>query len=108
MYKRQVSGFYGGLCLFIPVFSIFLPLFCYDCARTRRKFPGVILILASVPYFINRLFFLRIDLVLSLLLSLFLAVRTQKLENMREKFKKLRDDSTELNLLDVYKRQIKR
>ena len=36
---------------------------------------------------------------LSLLLSLFLAVRTQKLENMREKFKKLRDDSTELNLL---------
>ena len=94
-----VSGFYGVLCLFIPVFSIFLPLFCYDCTRTRRKFPGVILILASVPYFINRLFFLRIDLVLSLLLSLFLAVRTQKLENMREKFKKLRDDSTELNLL---------
>lgn len=29
-----VSGFYGVLCLFLPVFSIFLPLFCYNCTRT--------------------------------------------------------------------------
>lgn len=94
-----VSGFYGVLCLFLPVFSIFLPLFCYDCTRTRQKFPGAILIVASVPFFIDRPFFLRIDLMLSLLLSLFLAVRTQKLEKMREEFKKLRDDSMELNLL---------
>ena len=36
---------------------------------------------------------------LQLPLSLFLAVRTQKLEKMREEFKKLRDDSMELNLL---------
>ena len=72
---------------------------CYNCTRTRQKFSGAILIVASVPFFMDRPFFLRIDLMLSLLLSLFLAVRTQKLEKMREEFKKLRDDSMELNLL---------
>ncbi len=48
----------------------------------------------------DRPFFLRIDLMLSLLLSLFLAAEMKKkLEKMREEFKKLRDDSMELNLL---------
>lgn len=94
-----VSGLYGLLCLLFPVFGIFLPLFCYDCTRTKWTFSGVILILASAPYLISCVFFFRTCLMLILLLSLFLAVRTQKLQSMREEFKKLRDDSTELNLL---------
>lgn len=94
-----VSGFYGLLCLSTPIFSIFLPLFCYDCTRSRWRFFGVVLALASIPYFMSFHFFIRAYIVLTLLLSMFLAVRTQKLETMKQEFKKLRDDSTELNLL---------
>lgn len=94
-----VSYLYGIFSIAIPSFGMFLPMFCYDCARTRRKFSGAVLILFSIPYLTSHSLFLRTEMIFILLLSLFLSVRTQKLNSMREEFKKLRDDSTELNLL---------
>lgn len=94
-----VSFLYGICSILIPSFGMFLPLFCYECTRTKRKVSGAVLILFSVPYLTSHPLFLRMEMIFLLLLSLFLSVRTQKLNNMREEFKKLRDDSTELNLL---------
>ncbi|MBS7008307.1 sensor histidine kinase [Anaerostipes sp.] len=100
-----VSFLYGILCSILPSFGIFLPLFCYDCVRTRLKFTGAVLFLFSIPYLLSYTLSMQIGFILSLLLSVFLSVRTQKLDNMKEEFKKLRDDSTELNLLLKKKNQ---
>lgn len=94
-----VSFLYGIFSISLPSFGMFLPLFCYDCTRTSRKLSGAVLVLFSIPYLTSHPLFLCMGLVLTLLLSIFLSVRTQKLDGMREEFKKLRDDSTELNLL---------
>ena len=78
----SVSCMYGILSISFPSFELFLPLFCYDCTRTSRKFSGALLVLCSIPFLTSHPLFLRMGLILNLLLSIFLSVRTQKLDGI--------------------------
>ncbi len=93
------------LCNFYPTYLTFLPLVLYDLillnkwwyAATSTVFELILLFLYDVPmyYFIFPL----------TLVSYLLAHRTKTISELHGRFKKMRDDSTELNILLHQKNQ---
>lgn len=91
------------LCFFLPELVYFLPILAYDCFR-ERIYAGLALLL---PFFLHTLTDAVVLLTFpwlllfmgALLLSWYLSVRTGRLAYLEQEYIRLRDTSTELNLV---------
>lgn len=90
---------YAVFTFFFPEISLFIPLFMIETNRIRL-YPAMLVFLAeiflffipsNIPYFIFLLF--------GMLLASFLGYLTESYHTLAQKYKEMRDDSTERNLL---------
>lgn len=106
--KRQsifffLLGLYGFSILLFPRAMGFLPLLAYDCLDDtspgfrkswRLLLPGGLILTGLYRYPLSYLYYLEAGVVLAGILY----YKTSALEILRQKYKKVRDDSTEQNL----------
>lgn len=94
-----VLSAYAAAAFFFPGFLLFIPLFMIETSRLRY-YPAALIFVAenflflipsNIPYFIFILF--------GMLLSAFLEYLTESYNTLSQKYKEMRDDSTERNLL---------
>lgn len=99
--RRAVIGIWAGyvlICLFEPEFTFFLPLLFYDSVR-HRVYYGIA---ALIPmYFAEELYggWKAAFWILVSVLSAAMAIKTKQVEGLSSELIRLRDTSTELNLL---------
>lgn len=96
-----MAGFCAG-CLILPELIYFLPIIYYDCAKERRAWIVYVSALIYGINYYNRGFFGVRELFLWLTLLLFavvLGMRTGRMEDLETDMIRLRDTSTELNMV---------
>lgn len=89
---------YCIICIFFPVFLLFLPLLCYDMFLTKKRF---FLLIGLVPFAAGFSSFTLLTCILILLftaLSFLIKFKTYSVEKMREDYIDLRDSTKELSL----------
>lgn len=90
--------FYYALCIWNPYFCIFLPLILYDAAQVRVKYLLIAGIFIFIPYWRANETFEIVISVFSSCLALLMNHRTKRYTKLQEEFKRLRDNSQELNM----------
>lgn len=87
------------LCLIEPLFLVFLPLILYD-ALSRHHIPYLVGgMLLTINYMVGAKNQERLFMLFLVVLMVILQFRTQKVTELKEAYKKLKDTSTELNLV---------
>lgn len=102
-WKKFLLGAFVIFCFFLPELIYFFPIMAYDCFM-KRIYEGLTLLL---PLFLHTLTdaFVLVDFPWLLLfpavlvLSWYLSVRTERLTYLEQEYIRLRDTSTELNLV---------
>lgn len=91
--------FYGCLCLFIPVYIIYLPLLLYDVLHTKYQHTLFLIPLLFIYHLMkyNALIF-SFTLIL-LAVSYSLKYKTDRLKTLTSEYNDLRDSSTHMSLL---------
>lgn len=98
---------YGLAALFVPDFSLFLPLAAYDWDPRNLRWPGIARVLTPAAclcsiYGLLRFWFgdpLFLFLLFGLLLAALLQMRTGRYLALLRRYQKTRDDGTELQIL---------
>lgn len=95
-----VSGLlYALLCMAVPAFSLFLPLLFYDYFDQGLWLVIAVSFSAVIRYLLQNASPFTFTLLLFCAVSLLLSFRTGHLLTLTEKYKKMRDDSHELNMI---------
>lgn len=95
-----VSGLlYSMLCLAVPAYSLFLPLLFYDYFDQRQWLVIAVSFAAVIRYLLLNASPFTFTLLLFCAVSFLLSYRTGHLLMLSEKFKRMRDDSHELNIM---------
>lgn len=98
-FTASASGVYGAVSLFIPEFTFMLPALSYDIMQIPG-YPFIVFFIASVLYNyvmtdIQTMLFLLFGIFISIILQNYQKVYSEAVLSSR----KLRDDSTEINLV---------
>jgi len=97
---------YLGLCIFQPLFCIFLPLLLYDVFFYQLKYVGIAGIVVAMQAFrLNQLIVVGL-LILIGFIEIIMEYRTQRYDRLLQDYKKLRDSSTELNRYLSHKNKV--
>ena len=97
--RLLLIGAYILICQFQPQFLVFLPVICYDVFVTKEQ---LFSLLALIPIFSNFnqcSLTLRVMLIILILISYLLKLRTQNFNKMKLEFTKYKDSSNELSIL---------
>lgn len=97
---------YFGLCIFEPLFCIFLPLLLYDIFFYQLTNICIAGIIPAIQVFrLNQLILVGL-LILIGFIAILMEYRTQRYDTLLQEYKKLRDTSTELNRYLSHKNKV--
>ncbi len=90
---------YMVFCIFNPIFTVYIPLLFYDLLYQQSFYLCVVGVIALYNFIISYSMIYSIFLLAILLVCVVLSNRTKMINLLQEEFKRLRDDSTERELL---------
>ena len=97
--SRLLLYTYGIISLFYPALLLFLPMLFWEIGA-KKEYPSIVLFAAGILYHWKAEYLpLFLFLLLGCCIGFFLQYLIQRYELLDEKHRKMRDDSTELNLL---------